>query len=172
MSVRLLRSEKTLTLENLLTPVKKLKRMWASQSFTTPYTPRRKSRLSAASAGSPRASAMGRSYSSTSSTTRRSSRPWRVSITSVRRPSGVVRDATMPAALSRPASLSLKFASSRPGLLKLPAAKLSRITGWRASQSQCSWMASPRNSGSLASNNSFSVSTNRLLPKRRGRDRK
>ena len=32
-------------------------------------------------------------------------------------------------------------------------------------------MANPVNSGSLPSNNSFSVSTNRLLPKRRGRDK-
>ena len=36
MSVRLLRSEKMLTLGNLETPVKKLKRICASQSFTMP----------------------------------------------------------------------------------------------------------------------------------------
>ena len=35
MSLRLLSPENRLTLENLLTPVMKLNRMWASQSLTT-----------------------------------------------------------------------------------------------------------------------------------------
>ena len=39
-------------------------------------------------------------------------------------------------------------------------------------QSQASWTARPRNNGSLPSYSSFSVSTNRLLPNLRGRDRK
>ena len=59
-----------------------------------------------------------------------------------------------------------------PGSLKLPLPKLKRTTGWRTDQSQCSRMASPSNSASLPSNSSLQVSRNRLLPKRRGRDRK
>ena len=35
MSVRLLRPENMLTFENLLTPVRNVKRTWASQSLTT-----------------------------------------------------------------------------------------------------------------------------------------
>ena len=41
MSVRLFSPENRLTFENLLTPVMKLKRMSASQSLTTAYSPRR-----------------------------------------------------------------------------------------------------------------------------------
>ena len=63
-------------------------------------------------------------------------------------------------------------ASNSPGLLKLPLPKLSRTTGWRFDQFHPSWTAKPLNSSSLPSNSSLSVSTNRLVPKRRGRDRK
>ena len=39
MSRRLFRPENRLTLENLLTPVRKQKRMWASQDLIIPYKP-------------------------------------------------------------------------------------------------------------------------------------
>ncbi len=63
MSVRLLRPENRLTLENLLTPVMKLNRMCASQSLTTAYKPRKKSRLALATSGLSNASRIGLSYS-------------------------------------------------------------------------------------------------------------
>ena len=39
--MRLFRPENRLTLENLLTPVRKQKRMWASQNLIVEYRPRR-----------------------------------------------------------------------------------------------------------------------------------
>ena len=66
----------------------------------------------------------------------------------------------------------MTFASSMPGCMKVPPPKLSRTTGFRFDQSCRSWMCSPTNSASLPSNTSFKVSRNRLLPNRRGLDRK
>ena len=78
----------------------------------------------------------------------------------------------LPGVVRRPASCSMTFASSASGPAKLPPPNLSRTTGWRSDQSWRSWMYSPANSSSLPSNSSFSVSRSRLLPNRRGRDRK
>ena len=171
-SVRLLRSEKTLTLENLETPVKKLNRISASQSFTMPYTPRRKSRCASAISGARSASLIGRSYSSTSNTTRCPVCSCRASINPARRRAGDEKRAATPALSSRRVNWSRKSSFASSGPLKLPPAKLNRSTGWRTVQSHRSWIARPRNNGSLPSNSSLIVSTSRLLPNRLGRDRK
>ena len=79
---------------------------------------------------------------------------------------------SISASTSRSSNWSITSSCRVPGSLKSALPKLIRTTGWRFDHSQLSWMCSPRNSGSLPSNNSFSVSRNRLLPNRRGRDRK
>ena len=51
--------------------------------------------------------------------------------------------------------------------------RIDKVTSERmTAQSYCPWIARPRNSSPLPSNSSFSVSTGRLFPKRRGRDRR
>ena len=70
MSRRLFSPEKRLAFENLLTPVRKQNRTWASQSLIVAYSPRKSSLLLRAISGSSRASRIGLSHSSISTTTR------------------------------------------------------------------------------------------------------
>ena len=62
MSRRLSRPENRLTLENLLTPVRKLKRIWASRDLIVEYTSRKQLRLTRAMSGSSSASRIGLSH--------------------------------------------------------------------------------------------------------------
>ena len=172
MSLRLLSPENRLTFENLLTPVMKLKRMCASQSLTTAYRPRRKSRLARATAGVSSASRIGLSYSSTSTATRRPVRRCSTSIRWRKRAGMESGRALTPASSSMAFSRSVTSVRKSSGPWKCPLPKLTRTTGSRTDQSQCAWMARPSNSASLPSNSSLHVSRNRLLPKHRGRERK
>ncbi len=172
MSIRLLRPENRLTLENLLTPVRKLKRMCASENFTVEYRLRRKSRLARATSGASSLSRIGLSYSSTRTATRWPARSWSSLTKCRKRRDGSLSRGVTSASSSMTLNCAATSVRTSSGAWYLPLLKSRRTTGWRADQSQCSWMCSPSKSGSLPSNSSLQVSRNRLLPKRRGRDRK
>ena len=100
MSVRLFKPENRLTFENLLTPVRKVKRMCASANLMFEYRPRRKSRLARATSGVLSASRIGLSYSSMSTTTRSPVRRCSSSIKRRKRAGAEVWRATVPACAS------------------------------------------------------------------------
>ena len=179
MSVRLLRPENRLTLENLLTPGEEREADVGVAGLDRPRRGRaEKSRLARATIRHLQR-IQNRLVVFVDQHGHRAAPAWLCNSASNRcakalpKSGGVV---PMPRPLRRSTASSCAIRPLVSTLARAPRSCRSRsrgrTTGWRTDQSQRSWMYSPSNSGSLPSNTSFSVSRNRLLPNRRGRDRK
>jgi len=176
MSCKLFKPENKLTLLNLLTPVRKTNFRCASASLRTEYRFLSPSRMAMAVGASVMLSRMGLSYSSINTTARWPVLRWawrnksaRLLMTSV---SATSSGSVKPKSRRLTRRISTMRRSSSVRFCNTPSEKLMRITGYFFVQSHCVSAASPVNNSRLPSNNSFSVSKNRLLPKRRGRLKK